>query len=365
MRVQSRCTILIAILSLACAESREPVGLDGDATLAAGLVPGSATISAPVFGLGGSPDGSILAAETFSGITELRSGGTSQVAPLFGVSGVAAIGRGDMLAITWGGDPGHPDAQKLFRVSNGGIREIADLGLFEETVNPDQSWNPGPPDSNPFNIAQLNGGKALVADAAANAILIVDEAGNVDWVAVLTPQLVSTAPFKALIGCPNPAPQCNLPAAIPAQPVATSIAVGPDGAYYAGELTGFPAAPGMSRIWRIEPGSRHVLCPSASCTQVAGGLTSVMSLTFGGDGMLYAAEFDAAGWLAVEVGSGAGPLMPAAGGTVQACNVSTGVCSIAASGLSLPAAVTTGKDGSVWVAENGSIPGAASIHPIN
>lgn len=365
MRIPSSCTILVAVLSVACAESREPVGPDGGGDFAASLAPGSATISAPVFGLASSPDGSILAAETFSGITELRKGATSQVAPLFGVSGVAAIGRGDMLAVTWGGDPSHPDAQKLFRVSDGRIREIADLGLFEETVNPDQFWNPGPPDSNPFNIAQLNGGKALVADAAANAILIVDEAGRVDWVAVLTPQLVSTGPFKALIGCPNPAPECGLPPMIPAQPVATSIAVGPDGAYYAGELTGFPSEPGKSRIWRIEPGSRHVACPSAACTQVATGLTSIMSLAFGADGTLYAAEFDAAGWLAVEVASGGGPLAPVAGGTVRACNVSTGVCATLAGGLSLPAAVTTSKDGSVWVAENSSIPGAAHIHRVN
>lgn len=365
MRVPPSCAMVVAILSLACAESREPVGIESEIGFAAGLVPGPATISAPVFGLGSSPDGSILAAETFSGITELRNGGTSQVAPLFGVSGVAAIGRGDMLAVTWGGDPSHPDAQKLFRISKGGVREIADLGLFEETVNPDQIWNSLPPESNPFNIARLNGGKVLVADAAANAILIVDEAGRVDWVAVLTPQLVSTAPFKALIGCPNPAPECGLPAAIPAQPVATSIAVGPDGAYYAGELTGFPSAPGMSRIWRIEAGSRHVICPSAACTQVASGLTSIMSLAFGDDGTLYAVEFDAAGWLAVEVGSGGGPLAPVAGGTVRACNVSTGVCAMLASGLSLPAAVTTGKDGSVWVAENNSIPGTANIHSVN
>lgn len=368
MRTPSPCITIALILGLACADARQPVAPDTDAGFAASVGADPATIGAPVFGLGTSPDGSILAAETFTGVTELRQSGTSLVAALIGVSDIAAIGRGDMLAVTWAGvlgAPVHPDARKLFRVSHGGVREIADLDEYEQTVNPDQVWNTAPPESNPFNIAQLNGGKALVADAAANAILFVDEAGRVDWVAVLTPQLVSTAPFKALIGCPNPAPECSLPDEMPAQPVSTSIAVGPDGAYYAGELTGFPGTPGMSRIWRIEPGSRHVLCPSAACTMVANGLTSVMDLAFGPDGTLYAAEFDAAGWLAVEIVSGAGPLAPVDGGTVQACDVSTGVCTPLASGLSLPAAVTVGTDGAVWVAENNSIPGTADIRPIS
>jgi len=365
MRNPHLAVIAAATLCFACADTPETVA-PADHDFAASVSPGPATVSAPVFGLGASPDGGVLAASTFAGIiTELRTAGTSQVAALSGVSDVAAIGRGDMLAVTWGGDPSDPNSKKLFRVSQGGVREIADLGAFEQAVNPDQVWNPGPPDSNPFNVVQLQGGKALVADAAANAILIVDEAGRVDWVAVLTPQLVSTAPLKALVGCPSPAPFCGLPPQMPAQPVATSIAVGPDGAYYAGELTGFPGTPGMSRIWRIERGSRHVLCPSAACTQVANGLTSVMDLAFGTDGTLYAAEFDAAGWLAVEIVSGGGPLAPAAGGTIQACNVGTGVCSPLATGLALPAAVTVAKDGRVWVAENNTIPGVAAVRPVN
>ena len=50
--------------------------------------------------------------------------------------------------------------------------------------------------------------------------------------------------------------------------MATSIAVGPDGAYYAGELKGFPGTPGHPRVWRIEPGTRHTVCPSAECVAV-------------------------------------------------------------------------------------------------
>lgn len=364
-RTPSLCFAVAVTVFAACADGPEPMSPEAGAGFAASVAPVASTISAPVFGLATAPDGSLLAAETFVGVTELRSGGTSLVAALGGVSGVAAIGRGDLLALTWGGNPGDPNGQKLYRISQGGTRMIADLNAFEQAVNPDQIWNTLPPESNPFNIAQLAGGKALVADAAANAILVVDEAGHVDWVAVLTPHLVSTDPFKALIGCPNPAPQCLLPPSIPAQPVSTSIAVGPDGAYYASELTGFPGTPGASRIWRIAPGSRHVLCPSQACTMVANGLTSVMDLKFGPDGTLYAAEFDAAGWLAVETVANGGPLAPVAGGVVMGCNVATGVCVPLATGLGLATAITVGKDGRVWVADNSGIPGVASIHPIN
>lgn len=355
-------------LAIACSGGDSPVAPENGFTPAAFVSPAPASISAPVFGLGTSPDGSIIAAETFNGVTAIGPNGTSAIAALAGISDVAPIGTGDMIAVTGAplAPPFEPLSKRLFRVSRGNVREIADLGAYEETVNPDQIWNTGPPDSNPFNVVGMGGGKALIADAAANAILAVATNGAIDWVAVLTPQLVSTDPFKAMIGCPGSgAPECALPPAIPAQPVSTSIAIGPDGAYYAGELTGFPGAPGMSRVWRIEPGSRHVLCPSAACTQVVSGLTSVVDLAFGIDGTLYAVELDDASWLAVEVGAGGGPLLPVAGGSVKACNVGTGACSVVATGLSLPTAVTIARDGRVWVAQNSSIPGIASIGPIN
>jgi hypothetical protein len=47
---------------------------------------------------------------------------------------------------------------------------------------------------------------------------------------------------------------------IPAQAVTPSVAIGPDGAYYIGELKGFPAPTGESRVWRIDPDAHHVHC---------------------------------------------------------------------------------------------------------
>ena len=119
------------------------------------------------------------------------------------------------------------------------------------------------------------------------------------------------------------------------------------------QRTGFAAM--KSRIWRIEAGSRHVVCPSAACTLVADGFTSIVDLAFGHDGTLYVVEFDAQGWLAVEIVSGGFPISPVAGGRVRACDVATGQCVVRASGLALPTAVTVGKDGTVWFADNESM----------
>ena len=293
-------------------------------------------IPAPLFGLDAAPDGSLLAA-TGAGVFGIRAATAESIAQLPGVNGVASLGVGDAFIVTGGStDPSQifPTSRKLFRMSNGSVRLLADLWAYEQAVNPDRSWNQGPVpiESNPFDVAVLHGGRVLVADAAANAILVVDANGTIDWVAVLTP--VDRPPGQ-----------------VDPQPVPTSIAIGPDGAYYVGELTGFPAIPGLSRIWRIAPGSRQVTCPSSACTLVAGGFTSIIDLAFGPDGTLYVVELDEASWLGMEAN---GFMKTAAGGTVNACSVA-GSCSVLASNLSLPTAVAVDKTGVLWVAEHESI----------
>jgi hypothetical protein len=255
-----------------------------------------------VFGLAITPDGSLLATDGGAGIFEIRKDGFSQVAQLPGVTAVSPIGRGDMFAITsrdFGGEG------KLYRVSRGSTREIADLFAFELRVNPDGNPIAPPPNpSNPFDVEALSGGHVLVADAAGNSLLIVDQRGDVDWIATLPNEVVSTANAKVIFGCPGSnAPQCNLPSQLPAQGVATSVAVGPDGAYYMGELKGFPAPKGESRVWRIEPSARHAVCgTSPACRVVADGFTSIVDLEFGPNGTLYVVELDEESWLAMQNG---------------------------------------------------------------
>jgi hypothetical protein len=316
----------------------------------------------PIFGLAVAPDGSLLVADSGQGTVELRKGEGSLVAELPGIADIAPIGRGDMFAITGGGDPSDEMAGRLFRVARGNTREIANLMAFEAAVDPDGAGV----DSNPFDVAALDGGAALVADAAGNSLLIVDQQGNVDWIATLPDELVSTDHVKNLVGCPTDNPDlafaCFLPPMIPAQAVATSVAVGPDGAYYVGELKGFPGEPETSRIWRIEPGARHAECgASPACSVVFDGFTSIVDLAFGPDGTLYVVEIDEAGFLAVELQAFFGLPDLMQGGTVNACSLSAGTCSVVAAGLPLPTAAAVDRSGTVYAAIAALIPGAAQV----
>lgn len=315
----------------------------------------------PVFGLATSPDGSLLVADAGAGIVEFRKGVGSLIAELPFATDVSPIGRGQMFATTTGG----PGNAALYRVSRGGQEKLADLWAFEAEFNPDNGAGAPPGaeiESNPFDVEALGGGQALVADAAGNDLLIVDRRGNVDWVAVLPVEVVSTANLQQILGCPDVPEElsffaffCTV-AAFPAQPVATSVAIGPDGAYYMGELKGVPAPLNESRIWRIEPGSRHVRCGTdPGCTLVKdGGFTSIVDLSFGPDGTLYVTELDEASWAAVEFGG-------AVGGTVNACNSTTWSCAELATGLTMPIATTVGKDGTVYALTEVLLPTAKVI----
>ena len=97
------------------------------------------------------------------------------------------------------------------------------------------------------------------------------------------PRRTSSPSSAVPLGPPN---ICNLPPQIPAQPVPTSIAVGPDGWYYVGELKGFPAPTGASRIWRVAPWASWADCGNSADCQVVfdGGFTSIIDLKFGPDG---------------------------------------------------------------------------------
>jgi sugar lactone lactonase YvrE len=68
-----------------------------------------------------------------------------------------------------------------------------------------------------------------------------------------------------------------------ADSVPTSLAMGPDGAVYIGELSGFEAGAGHARIWKMIPGQP----PQVWAT----GFSAIVGLAFGPDGSLYVCEF--------------------------------------------------------------------------
>jgi hypothetical protein len=303
----------------------------------------------PIFGLAAT-GGSLLVADAGAGIVEVRGDELTLLAELPGLSDVDPAGNGNIWAVGGAGNWG------VYQVNRNHTRQIADLLEFETAVNP----HPEAIDSNPFDIEAGRHGGAIVADAGGNSLLSVDNSGNVDWIATLPDELVSTANIKGLAGCPNPAEgfefACELPDMMPAQGVATSVAIGPDGAYYVGELKGFPAPTNESRIWRIDPSARHAECGiSPLCTVVVdGGFTSIVDLVLGPQG-LYVTEIDEASWAAVEFGLGA------VGGTVNVCNITTWACSVVATGLDIPIATAVTPRGDVFTALSGLISGVGEI----
>ncbi|MGW8368655.1 MAG: ScyD/ScyE family protein [Gammaproteobacteria bacterium] len=312
----------------------------------------------PLFGLATAPNGDLLVADASTGIVPVRNGVIGDPVPQPGVTDVSPIGRSSLWVLTGAAGNAQADSgQGLHRASNGQSRKLINLWDYEETNNPAPPAEV--PDSNPFDVESLGGDTALVADAGGNDLLWIDNQGNPTLLAVFPNELVSTDNVKSLFGCPSPAPLCGLPPELPAQPVPTSVAVGPDGNYYVGELKGFPAPTNESNIWRVSPGASAAACgASADCVKVFdGGFTSIIDMTFGPDGLLYVAEMDEDSWAAVEI------LGVFNGGSINACDVMAAVpsCVQVATGILELTAITFGKDGSLWATQHSLVPGGAEV----
>ena len=289
-------------------------------------------------------------------VKEIHGGAIGDVAEVESVTpigGLAGIGRGVFFAATQGGDEGVGAA--LWRVSHGNARMVADIAAFEREHDPSAAvfdpqcaaldeFTPGP-QSNPFHIETLTGSTALIADAAGNTLLSAKTNGHVDWIALLPP--VEDDEGNPLVRFEGEL--SGEQATCYVQPVPTSVDVGPDGAFYVGELTGDTPTDvdprGLSRMWRIEAGARHEVCPSSECQVVVEGLTAVIDLTFGPDGSLFVLEYHEDGYPSV---FGPDPV----GGRIQRCDVDTGECTVVEENLHAPGAITFDASGDLWVVES-------------
>ena len=157
-------------------------------------------------------------------------------------------------------------------------RVIANLAVYEARHNPDHGAGPGarygqpPIDSDPYAFLRYRGGWAVV-DAAANDLLWVRRSGAISTLAVFPTQPEKlTNKERSALGAP---PSLH---ALAVQSVPTSVTLGPDGALYVGELTGWPFRPGTARIWRVVPGHKATL--------YARGFTNISDLAFDGPNLL-------------------------------------------------------------------------------
>lgn len=153
---------------------------------------------------------------------------------------------------------------------------VADVLAHEVANNPDGNV---PPDSNAVGFTSLGDQHWAVTDAGGNTLLSVGH-GSESTVAIFPNGDPAPSPF----GGPDISPQA----------VPTDVAVGPDGAYYVSQLTGFPFPTGASSIWRVTP--------DGEATVYATGLTMVTSLEWRGD-TLYAVQLDDSNFFDGHVGS--------------------------------------------------------------
>src|SRR5436189_1311702 len=106
----------------------------------------------PMFGIDPAPGGQLLVADAGRGIVDADTG--ELVAPLPGVTDVAPIGRGDMLALTSSFAPNAHGA--LYRVSRGGARKLVDLQDYEAQNDP--AGDGTGEGSDPYDLARMEGG---------------------------------------------------------------------------------------------------------------------------------------------------------------------------------------------------------------
>jgi hypothetical protein len=169
---------------------------------------------------------------------------------------------------------------KLLKVNLHGIRSVADFPRFEEANNPDGGAGAFPGeeiDSNPNGLLVRHRSQ-LVTDAGGNDLLKVDRKGRISVVAVFPTRVVPAPP-----GIPD------LPPEIEMQAVPTSVVKGPDGAYYVGQLTGFPFPPGGANVFRVEPGEDPEV--------YADGFTNIIDIAFDKRGRLHVLEIATGGLL--------------------------------------------------------------------
>jgi glucose/arabinose dehydrogenase len=145
---------------------------------------------------------------------------------------------------------------RLFRFVDGKRRAVANVGQFEVANNPDGTdVNP-----NPYGVA-ASAETLLVVDAGGNTLLSV-EGGAVELVAVLRGQRFDGRRSHS---------------------VPTTVTIGPDGAYYVGELGGGGSPDGKARVFRVVPGEE----PTVHAT----GFTAISGIAFGPDGSLYVSQY--------------------------------------------------------------------------
>jgi sugar lactone lactonase YvrE len=234
------------------------------------------------------------------------------------------VGLGADPAIRDAGGPFGPLSENMGQLvqvaEDGSWTNVVDVSAYEAAENPDG----GAIDSNPYALLRVDDGY-LVADAGANALLHVADADDaITTVAVFPDVMVEFPPGSGDM--------------IPMQAVPTSVDVGPDGAYYVGQLTGFPFPVGGASVWRVAEGEDPEV--------YAEGFTNIVDIAFDEDGNLYVVEITTNGLLSGD---------PT--GAVKRVDEDGKQTLVASKGLTMPGGIAIGENGDLYVTTMAGIGG--------
>jgi hypothetical protein len=201
---------------------------------------------------------------------------------------------------------------------------LSDFGAYEQNNNPDGQNV----DTNLYDLL-ITDNTAYVVDAGANALLSQRAFGGEPTLETVFPARTTTDPLTG--------------EAVVRQSVPTSVTVGPDGALYVGELTGFPFQAETAQVYRINAEGQPEV--------YAGGFTHIADLAFDKSGGLYVLEYDADGILN---GSDAGALIYVSpDGKTRT--------TLADDELINPTGLEIGADGDIYISNKGFIAGLGEV----
>lgn len=299
-----------------------------------------------------SPEGGQSCYGDTGSITRIWKGNQERIVTglpsLAGQGGVQAIGPADIsvhgnwadILVGFGGDPNNRsqlgDAGANFgqlvklNLANGKWMNAVDVSAYEVEANPE----PTHVDSNPYSLVSWPN-KAIVSDAGGNDLLQVDSDGNISTLGIFFPR---TGEFHGQT--------------VKYESVPDSVTVGPDGAYYVGELTGGPFIPGVARVWRVVPGEKP--------TVFASGFTNIIDLAFGPDGSLYVLEIFKNGL------SNVNPQDPSTlAGALYRIAPDGSRTLVASDGLVAPGGLAIDKDGSIYISNFSILAGQGQVVKLN
>jgi DNA-binding beta-propeller fold protein YncE len=172
-------------------------GVASAAVGASSLVPVVEGLNGPR-GVAVGPAGRVVYAESDGSFSQLitkgkHAGSVTQLGkvPADFPPAVDVGGRGQTFILTAFGEPG-TGAATLYRWTPGkGVRVVADIAAYQHTDPDPYDLEGDAEESNPFGVAVLPDGSALVADAAGNDLLRVYPDGRIVTVARLKPRVVA------------------------------------------------------------------------------------------------------------------------------------------------------------------------------